>query len=156
MPYRLGWYLQGKVVYLDLIGKISADEYRNAISQVTEASLETGNALHTLADNRHLETWPPLTSLTGISMPEDYGWVIAVGVSNGFLKFITATASQILSLNMKMVADLPEAITVLQRVDPSLRDTSLPASADHVAWFAASSPDLLESVDDIDATLPDY
>jgi hypothetical protein len=146
MPYRLGWYIENKVVYLDLIGEISGDEYKEAIANIIKASEEIGNIpLHTLADNRHLEKWPNLTSLTGITMPENRGWVISVGVSNGLLKFLSSTAGQLLRLDMKMVNDISEAIQVLQRVDPELQDTELPQSFEHVQWFAASSPDLLDS-----------
>lgn len=143
MPYRIGWYREGEVVYLDMIGDITADEYQAAIACLVDEYEVRQRVFYTMIDNRHLESLPPLPKLVSVQMPERSSWLIVIGVKNRFFKFISTTASQILNWELKMVDSLDDALTTLRRVAPELHDTELPPTLEHVEWFAASSPALL-------------
>jgi hypothetical protein len=145
MPYRLGWYQKHSVIYLDMIGTINAEEYAEAIERVLQERTQHPELIYMLADNRRLEAWPPLSALTRVQMPEDGTWVIVIGVSNSFFRFVTSAVSQVLGMQLKMVEDVPAARTTLERVAPGMAAADLPDSSESVEWFAASSPELLHT-----------
>lgn len=146
MPYRLGWFHGKDVLYLELIGVISEEDYRGFLQRLIIEGEPDEADFCVLADNRRIEKWPSLASMTKVTMPEQHNWMIVIGVTNPFLKFISSTAGQILGLRMKMVDTLPDAVRTLKRVMPLLYDVDLSPTLDHVEWFAASSPELLDAL----------
>ncbi|MEO0597825.1 MAG: hypothetical protein AAF126_17075 [Chloroflexota bacterium] len=134
MPFEMGWYIKNEIVYMNLIGDVTEEEFNAGVDKLNQWTEEVGKTLDIIADNRQLESYSRLASLVNVETPDEPGWLIIIGLDHPVMRFIVSAASQILRLKLKRVADETEAIAVLKRVLPQHADQYHTPFADYVTW----------------------
>ena len=125
MPYTIGWYIEGEVIYVQYSGVASVEEMRNVMME-TNVYLAQGNRplVHILVDATHVTKASTLVEIAqamkGFKPDPHMGWVITVGEQDKLVKFVNSIARQIWRARQRSFDTMDEAIDFLREVDDEL------------------------------------
>jgi len=123
MPYKLEWYRENNVVFFEMLGELTAEEIQEACVEVRDYYLEVGEPpVHMIVDPRGVNKYPRemrvIHRATGIyANHENFGWMVLIGIDNRISVFIANVVLQALGREFRLVENLEEAITVLDRIE---------------------------------------
>ncbi|GEM_PF-2052031 len=138
MPGQIGWLIQNQVAYIKSGQVVTDDEFGRLVTNLNNIADRNPDAtLHLLIDNSQLLQQPSLqTQAKAKSNRSNNGWVFVIGQQNPILRFGSSVAAQIARLNIRLVDTLPEAIAILERVDPNIK---IPQPIDWQQWETNST-----------------
>ncbi|MEO1166011.1 MAG: hypothetical protein AAFV98_19665 [Chloroflexota bacterium] len=121
MPIKVGWYIEEKVTYLQLIGDFtnkSFIEAANYCSQLARSS--STEQVHLIVDVTNATSGIEINSFRKLEVPPNGGWTMIVGSADGIARFTGSVMFQLLKQKFKFVDTLEESIDELIDIDTSL------------------------------------
>ena len=124
MPYRIQWYVEGRVILEEAFGDVTMEELVRFNAEVTTLIAEQGVApVHVIVDLSKVEKYPPslreVLSTMRQKAPEKVGWMLIV-TESPIMRFVASTVFQIARLKLRTFATLPQAKTFLTDMDDSV------------------------------------
>ncbi|MBI1258539.1 MAG: hypothetical protein GC204_13810 [Chloroflexi bacterium] len=124
MPYRIQWYVEGRVILEEAFGDVTMEELVRFNAEVTTLIAEEGVApVHVIVDLSKVEKYPPslreVLSTMRQKAPEKVGWMLIV-TESPILRFVASTVFQIAHLKLRTFATLPQAKTFLAEMDDTV------------------------------------
>jgi hypothetical protein len=137
MPVEISWYLENRIVYARVYGKISSYDDETFDQRIKEyLDQSDGLPVHVITDYTYLETVQTIigrtmtgNSLTEISKHPALGCLLTIDDKhNPMLKFLTPFTSYALTSCYEQFDTVNKALTYLYKVDttlpPELTDTN--------------------------------
>jgi len=129
MPYQISWYVEQRVLRINIIGKIDIDEFERLHTESFSFVETSSNKVHAIVDLSQFEALPTnlrmLTSATSEEKSHNQGMTILVMPNmNGVLRFLCSVVMQTLRLEYRVCETNEQAVEILNRVDPNLRELS--------------------------------
>jgi hypothetical protein len=126
MPYKLSWYLEGRIAQSTLTGSVSIEEMEAYNQDLIDKYLNVGQPpVHIISDTRDMRQFP--TSLIKVKEINEkwlrhpnLGWAVVVGNSNILLNFLAAAVTKMIGVNYRMVATHEDAIVTLKKIDATV------------------------------------
>jgi hypothetical protein len=128
MPITVDWYLDGRVMKIEMVGAFSVDDLIGAASQAVALVESTDTPLvHCVLDNTHIgDTSASLADINRASQPmlkhERMGWVLVYGNNSQMTRFTGNIVAQISRTRYRMYDTLDDALDFLQKMDKQLPD----------------------------------
>ncbi len=122
------WFVEGRIVYVENIGKLTGDDFRNVDVEIKALMNSTAGEhdIHVIVDCLKMEGLPPLSDLEGgrilkyLWEPRT-GWTVVVDPrSNFMLKILSGILTSAAKAQFTMAKRLPESIHFLGEADKSL------------------------------------
>ncbi|GEM_PF-4374030 len=128
MTIYLGWLIEYKIIFQVSVGEINFEEYMLGIEEVGRLAKlnSSNNDVHMIMDVGKLKKLPPLRALTVEIERLPNSWLIYCNMNSGLMKMLTTISTQLMRVPARIANDYTEAFTVLQKIDHTLRDTSIP------------------------------
>lgn len=124
MPYEIQWALEGRIIYMRDYGVCTLPEMEVAVEQLNQLLDEGTSPVHIIHDNRDVEKYP--VSIQAIKpivkKHPNTGWLILIEQSK-VAKFITYVLATLVRQKSKEANSVEEALTILQKQDPTLPET---------------------------------
>jgi hypothetical protein len=131
MSIQLSWYLENHVMLLVSHGE-SSDQDMFEVDQPIIDYLTQSQAplVHLIINNLESSFTPSAKALPRLKFPKHprCGWVILVGPTNTFQRFVGAVATGLFKARQRMFDTMDEALVFLNDMDSTLpppRDTKL-------------------------------
>lgn len=126
MAFQVSWFLDRRIIALQLSGAFTNEEISPA-EQTIEEHVQAGIApVHMLVDISTLEQFPTSLNQLRKSTPylrhPNFGWLIVIGSNHALVGFLVSTLTQLAHVNLRMVSDWNEALATLKKVDMTLPD----------------------------------
>lgn len=129
MPYQISWLVKERVLYFELFGVLSSDDF-HAMMTEGRALVDGGQApVHIITDLTAVEK-------TDVGIEEfrqrgrdrspNLGFSVNV-TPRRTERLVTSIAARVMGFNSRHFSTLEKAIAFLQRMDTSLPDLELPA-----------------------------
>lgn len=126
MPIEITWLVEGRVLYDQITGSPSIDEFRAGGRRLGELmTREDGQLVHILLDISAMKRMP--TQIGGMSEASrpfmahpNAGWIIAFGSSDRMVNLIGTIVSQIFRSRFRFFRSLEESLRFLQEQDSTL------------------------------------
>jgi hypothetical protein len=124
MPYRIDWFIPGRVIYRRLWGVVTEDDLRAYYKKFSDL-LEAGNApIHLIVNDGRLEQMPFKASLNTkhlqINRHPSLGWSISIGQLHFVLRWLTVLPRKLRLTRWQWFKTLEEAKNFLKKRDPTL------------------------------------
>lgn len=127
MPYRFGWYMPRRVIYILLEGNLTVEDIIVLKEESREFALTGDAPVHAIIDCLNLNGVPH--DLPGILRGIRQGGQLLDGfsvivTSNRLAQFLGATLFQLLKLELRITATVPEAVDILLHFDKTLLEAT--------------------------------
>ena len=124
MPYQLGWYIEGRVIYRRLWGSLTEDEFRDYFERCVDL-LDSGQApIHLFINDGPLEHLPISPTLgkhnRQIIRHRSLGWTISIGRPHEVIRLITLLPRKIMRLRWRWFDSPEPAKAFLKKLEPTL------------------------------------
>ncbi len=125
MSYRLGWYIEGQITYVQFTGYPDVKELQTCMNEL-DVYLEQGQRplVHSIIDLSHVDESIGLVKMAqamkGRKPNPHIGWVITVSEQNKVVRFTASVMRQILQMRQRSFDTLPEALDFLRDIDSGL------------------------------------
>ncbi len=126
MPIQLQWLVQDRVIFGEYSGVITADEFRQAMSQtMTMIESSTMPLVHVIVDNTHVDEYPKSIPVLHdatkdlFSHPR-YGWLLVYGQTDRLSSFFLQVITSLFKVRFRMMQSRADAVAFLQHVDVSI------------------------------------
>lgn len=130
MPANVSWYVEDRVLQINLTGDVTRDELADVAAQ-TAAYIDAAPdqsvvpLIHTLVDATQIEGFPKtLKDFAGAYAPmashHQIGWVLLYGTEDALMLFIADAASQMFTTRFRKFKKRQEAVDFLQYIDTTL------------------------------------
>jgi len=124
MPYRIEWYIEGRVVFEEAYGDVTVDELVRFNAEVTALINNEGIApVHVIVDLSKVEKYPSsLREVLGTMRqknPDKVGWMLIV-TESPILRFVASTIFQIAHLKLRTFSNLQQAKGFLAEMDDTV------------------------------------
>lgn len=126
MPYQLSWLIEERVIYAEFQGRITVDELKAFIADVTDY-IESGTPLvHLITNSLHMEkvdmSLATLQTLaSAYELTDQLGWTIDIN-RHPILRMFAGLAVQFANVRQRTVKTIQEAVNFLRTNDDTLRD----------------------------------
>src|SRR5690349_20430723 len=113
MPYKIEWYVEGRVILEEAYGDVTVEELVSFNAEVTSLIANEGIApVHVIVDLSKVEKYPSsLREVLGTMRqknPEKVGWMLIV-TESPIMRFIASTIFQIARLRLRTFSTLAQA-----------------------------------------------
>ena len=131
MPYRMSWYQEDCVAYLEVIGDFRADEMRTMNEQFHSEFLQKGTApIHILFNATGIKQYPRnveiLRNMSAISLTYgETGHLILLGFNSSRIRILAGMCVRILNVHYTFVDSHAEANATLQQIEPRFDPTAV-------------------------------
>ena len=124
MPYRIQWYVEGRVILEEAFGDVTVEELIRFNAEVTTLIVDQGIApVHVIVDLTKVEKYPSsLREVLGTMRqkhPEKVGWMLVV-TESPIMRFVASTVFQIARLKLRTFATLQQAKGFLAEIDETV------------------------------------
>jgi hypothetical protein len=141
MPYTVEWMVENRVILAVCSGVFTTQDAinntRESAALADQAAASGYSIVHAIANmlavTKHFSLAEQFSIRNQMRTPANRGWVIIVSNPNSFVRFIGTVAIQLLNLRFRMVGSMEEALSTLQKLDPTLPDLSALAQKDREA-----------------------
>jgi len=128
MPHKIGWYIEGEVIYVQNRLETGAEEIHQLLKEINEYIAQSNRPLvHVINDLSQVTRPSSLVetaqALKGVRPDPRMGWTIMIGEQDKLVKFMSSIARQLLRLRQRSFDTLPQALDFLRDID-SGRDWS--------------------------------
>lgn len=128
MAYTIDWYVDRRVLEIAISGQISIDEFEQLHQDSFALVEQSSYKVHAIADLSQFDAIPAnlkmLTSASNHEKNHNQGMTILVMPKvQSVIRFLITIIMQTLRLEYRICETVEEAIEVLKRVDPDLRQT---------------------------------
>jgi hypothetical protein len=125
MPYRIQWYIEGRVILEEAFGDVTIEELVRFNAEVTTLIAEKGIApVHVIVDLSKVEKYPPslreVLSTMRQKAPEKVGWMLIV-TENPIMRFVASMVFQIARLKLRTFSTLAQAKVFLAEMDETVK-----------------------------------
>jgi hypothetical protein len=125
MPYKISWYIEERVILIQINGKIAIDEFEQLHTESFDYVMQSQFKVHAIADLSQFEAIPTnlrmLSSATSKENNSNQGMtVLVMPKMPSIVRFIVSVVMQTLRLEYRVCETVDEAINILQRVDTEL------------------------------------
>jgi hypothetical protein len=132
MPYTVGWLLENKIILIVGSGIFTIQDAignTNAAAELAEQAAASGPVIvHAISNMLDVIKQPSIAEQFSIrnqlKIAPNRGWIIIVSKPNSLVRLITNMTIQLFNLRFRMVASMEEAVSTLQKLDPTLPDLS--------------------------------
>lgn len=131
MPVQLSWLLENHVILVRNEGNITDQDMLDSDQPINNyMSQSKAPLVHLIVDNTKAVYTPSVKAVTQATFPKhpQCGWIILVGSTNTFTRFVNAVVSNIFKTRNRMFDTFDEALDFLNQVDstlPALRDGTI-------------------------------
>lgn len=122
MPTNLSWFVENRMLRLNIIGSIEVDTMLTAMQEVS-AKLDASNAvlLHLIIDVRHGENnvmnlKARVEAVRPVLEHPKCGWVVLVGQTNPVANFLSSTTAQVFKARFRSYKSAEDGIAFLRSV----------------------------------------
>jgi hypothetical protein len=127
MPYRIEWYIEGRVILEEAYGNVTIDELVRFNAEVTTLITEKGvPPVHVLVDLTRVEKYPSSLREIMATMrkndPSKVGWMLIV-TESPIMRFVASTVFQLARLKLRTFATMAQARQFLAENDDTLAMT---------------------------------
>jgi SepF-like predicted cell division protein (DUF552 family) len=124
MPYRIQWYVEGRVILEEAFGDVTIEELVRFNAEVTALIVNEGIApVHVIVDLSKVEKYPSsLREVLGTMRqknPEKVGWMMIV-TESPVMRFVASTVFQLARLKLRTFATMQQAKMFLAEIDESV------------------------------------
>ncbi|HUN07756.1 MAG TPA: hypothetical protein PLQ56_14195 [Aggregatilineales bacterium] len=126
MPYKVDWYIENEVVFVQMWGSLELADYVNYFKDCYTAYDQSDRPMvHTIIDASRTTHNPNLLEIKR-SLPKEThpraGWILSVvdGPKNVLTRFVVNTVSNVTQQRLRHFNKLDEALTFLQSMDASV------------------------------------
>lgn len=138
MPYRLSWFVEKRITFLEYNGEITPKELAESEAANTryleQAMPELGKGLplvHILVDTTRVTKMPTnlgqLRKIIHTNTDARVGWIVTV-TPNPLLRFVSSVIVQLVGQRMRQFETLTEAVAFLQEIDETLPKLTVPGT----------------------------
>lgn len=125
MPYNIAWYVEKHVVYVRYWDKLTADEFQAYLRRVEREYLDYGHSalVHIIVNTTEATSLPTLQQLAsgiGKEIHPKSGWMVTLGDIHPTTKWIGEFASRLFKFRYRNFRTMPEAVTFLKEMDPTI------------------------------------
>jgi hypothetical protein len=124
MPYKLSWYLPGRIILCEGDGTIESDEVFTFTQRASEMVISGKPLVHVIFDFRQVQKLASvpqaLKTLQQNPPHPDMGWVIFVGKLNPMLTTFADFVGMMLRLRYRRLDTIDEAVSFLRERDATL------------------------------------
>lgn len=125
MPYNMSWYVDKRVILIEIIGKIQLEEFEQLHNEAFEYVEQSPYKVHAIADMSQFEAIPTnvklLSSASSKEKSHKQGMtVLVMPKMPGIIRFIASIILQTLRLEYRMCQTTEEAISILRNVDADI------------------------------------
>lgn len=125
MPYNISWYIEKRVILIEINGRIDLEEFEKLHNESFDYVMQSQFKVHAIADLSQFEAIPTnlrmLSSATSQEKNHNQGMtVLVMPKMPGVIRFIASIVMQTLRLEYRMCETVDEAINILKRVDTDL------------------------------------
>ena len=121
MPVETSWYVEKRVFYQRIYGKITIEDFMHARDEIL-AKLDEGRApIHCMISLLGADSFPSLFDMQKVAFKQEHpatGWTLLI-IDNHLIRFIAALVTQLSTQHFKTVSTLEEAVAFLGEHDPS-------------------------------------
>jgi hypothetical protein len=127
MPYRIQWYVEGRVILEEAFGDVTIEELVRFNAEVTTLIAEKGVApVHVIVDLSKVEKYPSslreVLSTMRQKAPEKVGWMLIV-TESPVMRFVASMVFQIARLKLRTFSTLAQAKVFLAEMDETVKMT---------------------------------
>jgi hypothetical protein len=126
MPYKVDWYIEKQVVFVQMWGVLTVEEYGNYFRDCFVAYDQSERpTVHTVIDATRTIHNPNLLEIKRALPKENHprvGWVLSVvdGPKNVLTRFVVNTVSSVTNQRLRHFNNLDEALAFLQTMDATI------------------------------------
>ncbi|MFN8372426.1 MAG: hypothetical protein U0694_06070 [Anaerolineae bacterium] len=125
MPVETSWYVENRVFYQRIYGKIAIEDFMQARDEIL-AKLDEGRApIHCMISLLGAESFPSLFEMQKVAFKQEHpatGWTLLI-IDNHLIRFIAALVTQLSTQHFKTVSTLEEAIAFIEQHDSTVVQT---------------------------------
>lgn len=143
MPFKQAWYIEDRIVKVELYGDLTAEEIAESFMVSGEFLIEAGeHRIHFIHDWAQIKSYPTNlhdihhllnSSMSGVS--DNLGWVVIYGAETKLLRFIGDLTFQRFQIRTHKTDDFDSALAFLQQQDPSLKTAISQKPLMDVTWY---------------------
>ena len=128
--YNVKWYVNQRVIYAEIKGKMTIDELAMFSRHLRRFYLDKGTGpVHAIVNTQEIIDYPKQIAqirfaLKRILEHPNKGWTCVIqGYRSPTLQFLTSAIAQMSNIKLRYVSCIDEALNTLKKVDPTLLTT---------------------------------
>ena len=123
MSYDFQWIVPGRVIYIHAEGMATEDEVLSHDQRMEPFLAEVGTErFHVVLDVQDTTGMPPFGAFRKVQWSRDprLGFFVITGISNQLGRFSASVITQMIGLNYRFAATVPDALKLMNEMDTSL------------------------------------
>ncbi len=131
MPYTISWYIEHRVILIEVSGPVSLDEFERLHSESFEYVAASSHKVHAIADISTFTAVPNNLKMLMSSAHKDKNdrqgmTVLVAPTMPRILYFLVSVLLQSLRLEYRMADTVDEAMEILRRIDAEIMGLATP------------------------------
>lgn len=125
MAVETVWYVEKRVFYQRIFGKLTLNDFIQARDGVLEKLDEGIAPIHCIVSLLGAESFPSLFEMQKVAFKQEHpaaGWTVMV-IDNHLMRFIASLVVQLSTQNFRTVGTLEEAVEFIQKQDATVLET---------------------------------
>jgi hypothetical protein len=123
MPYNASWYVENRVLLLEVFGDLTLDELQHVVDMLS-GKVETEGPIHFITDTRNIKHFPTnpahlANAFRGYKGTTTTGWNLIIS-ANVVANFAMVLIGKISDLKYKTFTTLEDALQFLGEIDTTV------------------------------------